>query len=149
MIDLNSLIYHLNKFFLMCSFTWGEEIHSQVHISLTLAGHAYQISNFLFFFFHFLGTWQCVKRKLPDSGRYDLESHLPVYLWKKYCDREEKDYFWELLGLLKKHQEVFFNENVSDTQESDLSSKVSCIYCGNTYKNEKGLKIHVKKCSEK
>ena len=62
---------------------------------------------------------------------------------------EEKDYFWELLGLLKKHQEVFFNENVSDTQESDLSSKVSCIYCGNTYKNEKGLKIHVKKCSEK
>ena len=101
------------------------------------------------FLFSFIGTWQCVKRKLPDSGRYDLESHLPVYLWKKYCDRNEKDYFWELLGILKKHQEVFCNEKDSDTQESDLSSKVACFYCGNNYKNEKGLKIHVKTCSEK
>ena len=91
-----------------------------------------------------------MKRTLPDSGRYDLESHLPVYLWKKYCDRSEKDYFWELLGLLKKHQDVFCNENVDDTKEpDDLSSNVSCFYCGNVYKNQKGLKIHIKKCSEK
>ena len=41
-------------------------------------------------FFLFIGTWQCVKRKLPDSGRYDLESHLPVYLWKKYCDEQQR-----------------------------------------------------------
>ena len=34
------------------------------------------------------------------------------------------------------------------SQESK-ENQFSCIYCGNLYKNQKGLKIHMKKCSEK
>ena len=55
-----------------------------------------------------------MKRQLPECGRYDLESYLPVYLWKKQCEVEDKDPFWELLRLLSKHQELFISDGVSE-----------------------------------
>ena len=61
-----------------------------------------------------LGQWHCVKRQLPECGRYDLEGYLPVYLWKKHCEVLDKDPFWELLRLLSKHQELFTSYGVSE-----------------------------------
>ena len=91
-----------------------------------------------------------MKRTLPDSGRYDLECHLPVYLWRQYCDRCDIDPFWELLELLRKHQSVFCNEEeLVDESDTEPIGKVSCYYCGNEYKNNRGLNIHLRTCDEK
>ena len=54
-----------------------------------------------------IGQWHIVKRTLPECGNYRLESYLPVFLWRKMCDQTGKDPFWELIRLLKKHQDVF------------------------------------------
>jgi hypothetical protein len=62
----------------------------------------------------FIGQWHCVKRTLPDSGNYDLESYLPVYLWKKQCENEGVSTFWEIMTLLKKHQDVFFSSEADN-----------------------------------
>ena len=67
------------------------------------------IAYFITIFLSHLGQWHCVKRTLPECSNYKLESHLPVYIWKLRCDAMGKDYFWELLRLLHKHQETFFS----------------------------------------
>ena len=61
-----------------------------------------------------------MKRTLPECGRYDLGSYLPVYLWKQALEKEEKDPFAELLNLLRKYPDV-----LEETEETDDSSEVS------------------------
>ena len=110
------------------------------------------------------GTWHCVKRQLPEGGNYDLESYLPVYLWRQECEAQGKVPFWELLRLLHKHQDVFFSspveiENVGCClflfvhnfyvflfyyEDVPVPVKmVACIFCGGLFKGEKGVKIHL------
>ena len=75
-----------------------------------------------------LGRWHCVKRTLPECGNYNLESHLPVFLWKQNCDRDGKDYFWELLRLLHKHQATFFDKKVEDDSVYFITIKGKILY---------------------
>ena len=58
--------------------------------------------NWLLYFIS--GRWFCVKRQLPSSGKYDLESYLPVFLFKRKCDRLGNIYFWEIIRIIAKHQ---------------------------------------------
>ena len=97
------------------------------------------------------GQWHCVKRTLPECGNYKLESYLPVYLWKQLCDREGKDIFWELVRLLHIHQGVFcaVDDDLVDDNESVEVQFVSCFYCGEKFRGNRGVKIHMKKCVEK
>ena len=98
------------------------------------------------------GQWHCVKRTLPECGNYKLESYLPVYLWKQMCDRDGKDYFWEILRLLHIHQDVFCasdDELLDDEHGKQEVEPVACFYCGDKFRGSKGVKIHMKKCEEK
>ena len=98
------------------------------------------------------GQWHCVKRTLPECGNYKLESYLPVYLWKQMCDRDGKDYFWELLRLLHIHQDVFCSSDddlLDDDNGKQEVEPVACFYCGDKFRGSKGVKIHMKKCEEK
>ena len=98
------------------------------------------------------GQWHCIKRTLPECGNYKLECYLPVYLWKKKCDKEGKDYFWELIKLLPKYQDMFCkNKEQEDSDESSKQSPemVACFYCGQKFKGKKGVKVHEKNCDEK
>ena len=114
----------------------------------------------------FIGQWHCVKRTLPDSGNYDLESYLPVYLWKKQCENEGVSTFWEIMTLLKKHQDVFFSSEADNVglivsllyilwsyalqvKTSEPVALAQCFFCGGMFRCEKGVKIHQKKCEEK
>ena len=54
----------------------------------------------------FTGQWHCVKQTLPECGRYDLQSYLPVYLWKQAKNKDGKDRFNKLLRRLKKYHTV-------------------------------------------
>ena len=95
------------------------------------------ISNFEYPKIFVTGQWHCVKRQLPgellqiwacftyykpECGNYDLESYLPVYLWKKHCELEGKDHFWELMTLLPKHQSVFCAEDGNNDSEVSFES---------------------------
>ena len=62
----------------------------------------------------YTGQWHCVKRTLPECGRYDLQSYLPVYLWKQAMAKEGKDCFDEILKLLKKHPTVLEEDDETE-----------------------------------
>ena len=68
------------------------------------------------------------------------------------CDRDGKDYFWELLRLLHIHQDVFCSsddELLDDDNGNQEVEPVPCFYCGDKFRGSKGVKIHMKKCEEK
>ena len=87
---------------------------------------------------------------------YDLESHLPVYLWKQHCNRKNLVHFWEMLRIIAVHQDHIFNicdnENESDEEQNDgdvTEKAAACVFCGRDFKNDRGLKTHLRTCSEK
>ena len=51
------------------------------------------------------GTWRCLKRWLPSSGRYSLEDYLPLYLWFNNNKKNGQNSFWQLLQILSKNME--------------------------------------------
>ena len=53
------------------------------------------------------GRWWQVKRWLPDSGRYTLKHHFPVYMLIVYLKHEGKNLFTEMLKLAFKYNETY------------------------------------------
>ena len=72
----------------------------------------------------FPGRWHCVKRTLSECGNYDLESYLPVFLWKQAMERKKKNCFWELMRLLQKHPNLLCN-NIDD--DIEFSEEVNLL----------------------
>ena len=62
----------------------------------------------------YTGQWHCVKQTLPECGRYDLQSYLPLYLWKQAMAKDGKDFFDELLKLLKKYPTVLEEDDETE-----------------------------------
>ena len=69
------------------------------------------------------------------------------------CDRDEKDFFRELLRLLHIHQDVFCSNDDELLDDEDDGKQelelVACFFCGEKFPGNKGIKIHMKKCEEK
>lgn len=102
---------------------------------------------------------------MPECGNYNLESHLPIYLWKKQCERKNINCFWEILRIIAKHQSSIFSQKdqeavaeeslavsddeVDELQVSEVETEVSCLFCGRDFKNNRGLNTHLRTCSEK
>ena len=47
------------------------------------------------------------KRSLPDSGNYQLESHISTFMWKLRCSQKGLHPFWELLSVIGRQNEDF------------------------------------------
>ena len=90
-----------------------------------------------------------MKRQLPQCGVYKLESHLPVFLWKKQIESEGHVFFWNLLELLAKHQPMLCSETNDEDQHPTKSTIENCIFCGKQCKGIVGCKLHERKCPEK
>lgn len=50
--------------------------------------------------FYFQLQWHTIKRTLPGSGRYEISSYLPCFLWFQQCKRLNLDPTLELLRLI-------------------------------------------------
>ena len=92
------------------------------------------------------GTWFRIKRWLPSSGRYDLESYFPIFLWKIDCEKRNVSQFWELIEIISKSKEEKFLELKSAGKDDEVE-KVPCVYCGGMYK-KRGLQKHYKSCND-
>ena len=49
------------------------------------------------------GLWRVIKRWLPQSGRYNLEQYLNLFLWFHDQKMREQDTFWSLCSLISKN----------------------------------------------
>ena len=95
------------------------------------------------------GTWNCVKRKLPSSGNYDLESYLPLYIFKQRVKFANKSLFQEFLKIINKHQTLVMNQNKLREKPTKEIIKVKCCFCGLFFDGKVGVKIHQRSCIEK
>ena len=79
------------------------------------------------------------------SGRYNLATYFPVFLWGLDCEKHEVSTFWDLLDIISKSN---CEKMVSlKTKKSDNDDKIPCVYCGQSYK-ERGLLVHYKSCKD-
>ena len=92
---------------------------------------------------------------------------MPLYLWKKSCERNGKNYFWELIRLISLYQPGLCSSNDDDVSEmgpvSDDSevekvltemqqnsdNNLPCLYCGKSFMNKRGVDTHMRTCDEK
>ena len=101
------------------------------------------------------GQWWCVKRHLPSSGRYSLQSHLPVYMWTQRCAKEGKNVFWELLDLVGASLKNLVNiEDVDASSDEDVIivnadnpvEQFFCIFCESSFVTEEDVVHHMNDC---
>ena len=95
-------------------------------------------------------NWYRVKRWLPGSGRYDLNSYLPVFLWTIQCRNRGLSTFAELLKLLAATDMTIGDlsttrDNVT-TATADTSDKFPCLYCPQMFTTMELYKEHFDKC---
>ena len=73
------------------------------------------------------GTWFRIKRWLPSTGRYKLETYFPVFLWGLECEKCGVSTFWELLEIISKSNcEKLLSLKLKN---ADNEEKIPCVYC--------------------
>ena len=99
------------------------------------------------------------QRWLPDSGRYSLNAHLPVFLWKLSCQKRGVHEFWELMDLISLSDLRNIEEEL-ETEETDESDKmdhfsehsedvnisaavIPCLMCDFIFNEWESLEQHV------
>jgi len=72
-----------------------------------------------------------VKRTLPRSGAYDLDSYLPEYLWRQLVRRQGGDHFTSFLAIIaEKKLRQDADEERSEFYEDIMEPNHDCLYCG-------------------
>ena len=94
------------------------------------------------------GLWNCIKRWLPTSGRYNLEQFPYLYLWLNNHKCNGTDPFWALVELVRKNNSIDALEaalevdddtdGVDFIHEEDIihDSEEQCILDDNTENTE-------------
>jgi len=92
------------------------------------------------------GRWFCVKRQLPRSGAYELESYLFVYMWRELVKREQGDHYTSFLALLaSKREEETPEEEVPEFFLEMETPLWDCVFCGLELDTKEEQRRHVQK----
>ena len=63
------------------------------------------------------GLWGVIKKWLPKSGAYNLESNLKLFLWFEEQKNNNKNPFWRLVELVSKYNSVEIFEKANEVED--------------------------------
>ena len=100
------------------------------------------------------------QRWLPDSGRYSLNAHLPVFLWKLSCQQQGLHEFWELMDLISNSDLKYVVDDVETEEVGEVTEQmdhcteidedldvsaavIPCLHCDFIFNDWEAMEQHV------